>query len=49
MGAGIKVAVLVGSLRKQSITRRVARALIKNAPPSLECELIEIGAMENGR
>ncbi len=37
------VAVLVGSLRKDSITRRAAKALIKLAPEGLSCEIVEIG------
>jgi NAD(P)H-dependent FMN reductase/ketosteroid isomerase-like protein len=36
------VAVMVGSLRKESFTRKVAHALIAQAPSSLECRLIEI-------
>jgi chromate reductase, NAD(P)H dehydrogenase (quinone) len=38
-----KVAVIVGSLRKGSVSRRVARALCKLAPESLHCEIVEIG------
>ena len=37
------VAVLIGSLRKDSINRRVARALIEIAPSSLKLEIVEIG------
>ena len=37
------VAVLVGSLRKDSFTRKVARALEALAPPSLVFEIVEIG------
>ena len=37
------VAVLVGSLRKASWTRRVAVALSRIAPPSLRLEIVEIG------
>lgn len=37
------VAVLVGSLRKESINRKVANALIGLAPPSLKPGLAEIG------
>ena len=37
------VAVLVGSLRKASWTRRVAIALSRIAPPSLKLEIVEIG------
>jgi chromate reductase, NAD(P)H dehydrogenase (quinone) len=36
------VAVLVGSLRKGSLTRMVARELIALAPESLACEIVEI-------
>lgn len=43
MAAGLKVAVLVGSLRKGSYTRRVARAMIGFAPRSLDCRIVEIG------
>jgi len=38
-----KVAVIVGSLRKASFSRKIARALITQAPPSLACRIIEIG------
>ena len=38
-----KVCVLVGSLRKGSFTRKVAKALIALAPESLDCAIIEIG------
>src|SRR5471032_2055711 len=40
-----KIAVLIGSLRKDSITRKFALELIALAPPSLEFEIIEIGAL----
>ncbi|MFN2636112.1 MAG: NADPH-dependent FMN reductase [Gemmatimonadaceae bacterium] len=36
-----KVAVLVGSLRKESLTRKVANALAKLAPASLKLEIVE--------
>jgi chromate reductase len=39
------IAVLVGSLRKASFTRKVAKALILLAPPTLELEIIEIGQL----
>ena len=39
------VAVIVGSLRKQSYSRKMARALIECAPPSLRLEIIEIGQL----
>lgn len=38
-----KIAVLVGSLRKESLNRKMAYQLIKLAPKSLHLELIEIG------
>ena len=37
------VAVLVGSLRKESLNRKVAVALARMAPPSLHLEIVEIG------
>lgn len=39
------IAVLVGSLRKQSFTLKVARTLILLAPPGLELEIVEIGQL----
>jgi chromate reductase len=39
------IAVIVGSLRKDSLNRRVAQALIKLAPASLTLEIIEIGQL----
>lgn len=39
------VAVLVGSLRKESINRKVAHALIALAPPELQLEIVEIGQL----
>jgi chromate reductase, NAD(P)H dehydrogenase (quinone) len=39
----IKVAVLVGSLRQKSVTRKVARALTQLAPAGLHFSFIEIG------
>jgi chromate reductase len=41
----IDVAVLVGSLRKESFTRKLARAAIGLAPASLACEIVEIGEL----
>ncbi len=37
------VAVIVGSLRKESFTRKVARALAELGKPQLELEEVEIG------
>ncbi len=38
-----KVAVLVGSLRKQSLNRQVALALAELAPANLQLSIVEIG------
>lgn len=43
--ASRKIAVIVGSLRKQSFNRKVAKALILLAPPQLEMEIVEIGQL----
>src|SRR5256885_16991104 len=40
-----KVALLVGSLRRESFTRKVANALIKLAPPSLAFQTIDIAGV----
>src|SRR5690242_9661101 len=37
------VAVLIGSLRKESFSRKVANAMIRLAPPTLDCRVVEIG------
>jgi len=37
------IAVIVGSLRKDSLNRKVARALAELAPPSLKLSIVEIG------
>ena len=42
MDARWDVAVLVGSLRKESFNRKMAHALIGMAPPSLALEIVEI-------
>ncbi|WP_307988575.1 NAD(P)H-dependent oxidoreductase, partial [uncultured Pseudomonas sp.] len=39
------VAVLVGSLRKDSLNRKVAQALAELAPPSLKLFIVEIGEL----
>jgi chromate reductase len=41
--AARKIAVFVGSLRKEAYSRKLARALIALAPPSLNLEIVEIG------
>ena len=40
-----KIGVLVGSLRKDSYTRKVAQALVSLAPPTLTFEFIDIGEL----
>lgn len=40
-----KVVVLVGSLRNDSINRKIAHALIELAPSSLKSEVVEIGQL----
>ena len=39
------IAVIVGSLRRESFSRRTARALAALAPESLRLEIVEIGAL----
>lgn len=45
MAGTIHVAVLVGSLRRASHSRKLAQALIQRAPESLRCRLVEIGEL----
>jgi chromate reductase, NAD(P)H dehydrogenase (quinone) len=40
-----KIVVLVGSLRKESYNRKMAKALMKLSPDSLSLEIIEIGGL----
>lgn len=40
-----QVAVLVGSLRADSINRKLAAAMIRVAPPSLRFYMVELGAL----
>ncbi len=40
-----RVAVLVGSLRKEAFSRRLANALIQLQPDSLRLEILEIGGL----
>lgn len=42
-----KVGVLVGSLRKDSFTRKVANAIVKLAPPSLQFEFVDISQVSH--
>jgi chromate reductase, NAD(P)H dehydrogenase (quinone) len=39
------IAVLVGSLRKESFTRKIANALPELSPPELALEIVEIGEL----
>jgi len=41
-----QIAVLVGSLRKESFSRKVAKALIALAPASLTFKILEIGDLQ---
>ena len=43
--AAKKIAILVGSLRKESFNRKVANALIKLAPPTLKLEIVELDSL----
>lgn len=43
--ASKKIAVFVGSLRKESFNRKMAKALALLAPDSLKLEIIEIGGL----
>jgi len=43
--APLKIAVLIGSLRSGSFSRKVARALIERAPQGVGCEVVEIGEL----
>jgi chromate reductase, NAD(P)H dehydrogenase (quinone) len=40
-----KIAVLVGSMRRESFTRKLAKNLMLLAPPTLELEIVEIGQL----
>ncbi|CAG2128112.1 NADPH-dependent FMN reductase [Cupriavidus plantarum] len=41
------VAVVVGSLRKESLNRKLAHALAALAPPQLKLEIVEIGQLSH--
>jgi len=45
MASPRRVAVVVGSLRKDSLNRKMAKALAAMAPPSLSLEIVEIGGL----
>ena len=40
-----KIAVIIGSLRKESFNRKVGKTLMLLAPPALEMEIVEIGQL----
>ncbi len=40
-----KIAVLIGSLRKESFSQKMAKALMKLAPDSLNLEVVEFGGL----
>lgn len=42
-----KIAVLVGSLRKESFNRKIAHKLMEFAPQTLQMEIVEIGNLEH--
>jgi chromate reductase len=42
-----KIALVVGSLRKESFNRKMANNLIKLAPETLKLEIVEIGQLQN--
>lgn len=41
-----KIAVIVGSLRRESWTRKIAHATIEQAPKDLDCAFVEIGDLD---
>jgi chromate reductase, NAD(P)H dehydrogenase (quinone) len=45
MSSSTNVAVIVGSLRKQSINRKLANTLLEIAQPTLALEIVEIGQL----
>jgi chromate reductase, NAD(P)H dehydrogenase (quinone) len=45
MNGNKNVAIFVGSLRKESLNRKLANALIKMAPKTLKMEIVEIGQL----
>jgi chromate reductase len=45
MGTTRNVAIIVGSLRRDSLNRKLAKALIAMAPPPLQMEIVEIGQL----
>lgn len=42
----LNIAVIVGSLRKESFNKKMAHALVENAPKTLNFEFLEIGNLD---
>jgi chromate reductase len=38
-----EVALIIGSLRKASFTRKIAKAVLSKGPPELSARIVEIG------
>ena len=45
MNKPVNVCVLIGSLRKASLSRMLAKAMISLAPPSMKLDIVEIGQL----
>ncbi len=45
MTGTISVAVIVGSLRQESFTRKIAEAAIARSPQAMKCRIVEIGSL----
>jgi len=45
MSTSRNIAVIVGSLRKDSFNRKIARAMMEEAPAHLRCSFLEIGEL----
>src|SRR5690242_11867585 len=43
MSKPLTIAVIIGSLRKESFTRKFANAAIAQAPEEMQCRIVEIG------
>src|SRR4051812_20550126 len=41
----LNVSVFVGSLRQKSVSRKLARALVRLAPAGMDCSFVEIGEL----
>lgn len=45
MSSSLTIAVIVGSLRKESFNRRIAHAMLEVAPSHLACAFVDIGEL----